>query len=411
MASEEQIIVRAFLDDRETYEKYAPYILGLKNLERNMKLMLGYTKKFYEKYPDVDRCPESDFRLYLGAYDTMNFVNNNDAYIKEIYSLDMTNKNLTLDVIEGSVEKHIMSRVLDKCAVVLDNNKKGIISTIQDDVDEYHQIIRNPPKDMVEYQLNLQELIKGEITTKGIPFVNDTPNNVLRGMRKGQLGLIYAYVDTGKTSYGVANLCSVAQYLHHNKDPRPVVYACNEEDVSRVSLRAIQCMTNWNNAEIALNEPTVNSIIKAKGFDCIRFVDHITNMRLIEKVLAKYGPAVMFIDQGTKVKPPGNKEGVDALEETFNQYRDLAKRYSCTIISMAQGGEGCFNKKRPELKDIYGSKSAIQGELDWAISIGTDNSDVKYQNFRYFSITKNKGGKATYECRFDFERCQFKEVV
>lgn len=411
MINEDIRILRAFLDNRDLFEKFAPYVMGLKNMERTMSLMLGFIKKFYEKYPDSDDIPESELRLFLGSYDTFNFANNHNQYIRDIYTARINNQGLTMDIIEGCVEKHQFAKILDKAALVIDNNKKQVLPTLQDDLDEYNSIIRTPPKDMVEYKLNLPELVKAEISTIGIPFVNQMPNDVIRGMKESQLGLIYAYVDVGKTSYGVANNCSVANYLATIKSERPTIYACNEEDVSRVTLRHIQCMTGRSDQEIEQDVKSTQQIIKTKGFDYIKFIDHVTNMRIVEKILTKYHPRVIFIDQGTKVRITGsNKEGVNALEEIFNTYRDLAKRYKTTIICMAQGGEECFAKKYPDLRDIYGSKSAIQGELDWAISVGTDNEDSKYADWRFFSITKNKGDKAKYACRFDHKRCQFKQV-
>ena len=77
---------------------------------------------------------------------------------------------------------------------------------------------------------------------------------------------------------------------------------------------------------------------------------------------------------------------------------------------MIQGGDDCFEKTYPTLRDIYGSKSAIQGTLDWAISIGWNADDANYAAWRYFNITKNKGNVGKYACRFDEDRCQFKEV-
>jgi hypothetical protein len=413
MVSEEMRIIRAFLDSRTKFDQFGPYVIGLKNLERPMKLMLGFILKFYEKYATADDIPEAELRLFLGSYDTFNFTGTHGEYIKEIYGAPIkSNSSLTMDVIEGCVERHLAAKILDKTALILTNNKRGVISTIQDDLDEYHSNIRMPPKDMQEYKLDLKALVKNEISNIGIPFVNPRPNEIIRGKREGQLGLIYAYVDTGKTSYGVANACTDAKYLHTAKSERPVVYGCNEEDVSRISLRAIQCLTNQTDQMIEANLKGTQAMLDACGYNRIKFIDHVNNMRIVEKILIKYNPRVFYIDQGTKVNFPGSrKDGVNALEEVFGTLRDLAKRYRCTIIGMAQGGDACFDKKNPDLKDIYGSKSAIQGELDWAISIGVDSSDTKYSGWRFFSITKNKGDKSTYACRFDHKRCQFNQVL
>jgi len=410
--SKENLILKAFIKERKLYETYAPYIIGLKNLDRNMSITLDFIKGFYDKYPKSITITESDFRLYLSTADKYKFMQQNPTYIVDIYNTSIQNKSLTKDVIEACVEQHFMAHVLDKAALVLDNNQSGVLSTIQKDIDNFHSIIRHPPKEMVEYVLNLKELIKEEITTLGIPFCNAKPNEIIRGMRKGQLGLIYAYVDTGKTSYGVANLASIANYLEVNNNDRPVVYGGNEEDISRISLRTIQCMTNWNSREIELNQKLVQPILDKRGYNRIKFIDHVNTTTIIEKILDKYNPVVMFIDQGTNVKISGsNKEGVNALEEIFSTYRDLAKTYECTLVCMAQGGDDCFEKEYPTLRDIYGSKSAIQGALDWAISVGRNTTDLKYFNWRYFSINKNKGDPGRYQCRFDSERCQFKQVV
>lgn len=412
MVNNDLVILRSFLDNRDDFDKYGPYILAIENMDRIPRQMLMYVKSFYEKYPKSDRIPEAELKLYLSQASVSNFADNNKEYIASIYKLDISNTDLRMDIIEAACEKHFMADVVDRASLVLNNGKAGELSKIQDIVDEYHSIIRRPPQDMLEYKLDLKKLLDEEVRTNGAPFANTTPNDIIRGMREGQLGLIYAYVDTGKTSYGVANLCSIAKWLHDNGIDRPVIYAANEEDVSRVSLRAIQCMTNWNNAELDMYESTVEKVIKKRGFGHIRFIDQVTTMRAIEKILIKYNPRVMFIDQGTKVSVTGSKkEGVHELEEKFNTYRNLAKAHKCTIVSMAQGGEECSGKKYPSLKNIYGSKSAVQGELDWAISMGTDDSDSKYENWRFFNISKNKGGKGSYACRFDAERCQFKEVT
>ena len=298
-------------------------------------------------------------------------------------------------------------------SLVLESNKSGQLAKVQDIIDQYFGILRNPPTKSVEqYVLDLDSLIQDEIISTGIPFVNPTATSLIKGMREGQLGLIYAYTDTGKTSYGVANICSVASYLQSNNIERPCMYCGNEEQIKRATLRSIQCMTNWTNDEIARNKKSVSSIIKKHGFNKILWFDQVNDTTKIEKLLIEHSPRVMFIDQGTKVDVAGSKkEGVNALEETFNIYREMAKRYRTTIVCMAQGGDSCFEKKYPTLRDLYGSKSAIQGELDWAISIGVDTSDVQYADWRYFNITKNKGNKGTYACRFDTKRCQFTEVT
>ena len=406
------ILLKAFLDSRDHFDKYGPYILALKNLERNTKFLLGYIRDFYTKYPKAENIPEPDLRIFIKGVDMFDFANANSEWIASIYKYDSSNTDLQMDVIEAACERHFMAEVVDKAALVLDKGKTGHLSSVQDIVDEFHGILRNPPrKQLEEDQHDLKSLIK-DMTTTGVPFVNQTATDYIGGMKRGQLGLISAYTNVGKTSYAVANACTVAVDLFRRGLSDGVIYAGNEEAIRRARFRSINCFTNWDDSEIKRNEKLVDSILKRRGYFNKKWFDHINEMSLVERLLDEHKPRVMFLDQGSKVTITRSKrEGVSALEEVFNNYRELAKRHDCTIVSVMQGGEGAFEKKYPTLRDLYGTKSAVQGELDWSISIGVDVSDVNYATWRFFNINKNKGKEGTYACRFDSERCQFTEAT
>ena len=96
--SAENILLRSFIDNREDFDKYGPYILGLKNMDRNTRLMLGFIKGFYDKYRDTDSIPEPELRLYCDANDTFNFIGTNAEYVKSIYELSLTNQDLKMDL-------------------------------------------------------------------------------------------------------------------------------------------------------------------------------------------------------------------------------------------------------------------------------------------------------------------------
>jgi hypothetical protein len=257
-------------------------------------------------------------------------------------------------------------------------------------------------------------LIDKSIKTGGLPFCLPTANKAIKGCRPGTNGLIFAYVDTGKTSFGVANLCSMHRenLKVHNCD-RPIIYAGNEEDIKEVSLRAIQCLTRQNDDEIAKNETITQGTLQSLHFDQIKFVDHVRTMSGVERLLDKWNPRVMYIDQGTKVKLTGQTEvrDVNSLEEVFNNFRELGKIHDCGMVAMAQANAESAEAKYLTLRSLYGSKVAIQGELDWAIGVGVDAENIKYAAYRFFNICKNKkGDKPQFAAKFDAGRCRFKEV-
>ena len=99
-----------------------------------------------------------------------------------------------------------------------------------------------------------------------------------------------------------------------------------------------------------------------------------------------------------------------AIQKLFNAYRELAKTYDTTIIGVAQGRGECENKKYLELSDIYGSRVAIQGELDWALGIGR-MLDPAYADQRFINIPKNKlGENAKFVTTFDRHKCLWEEI-
>jgi hypothetical protein len=409
-------IIKEFTKDRDQFDKFAPYLLALKNTEREFKYTLQLLVSYYTKYPNAAHVDEADLKLFIKQNPRVAVLPNVVTYIESAYKVSDTNSALTMDTIEACLEKHVASNILDKVALVIDNNKAGVIHTIQDDIDEYLRLIRNPPKNTLKpYVLNLNSLINSSIKMGGLPFCLKTANDAIKGARPGTSGLIFAYVDTGKTSFGVANLISMhkANFNLYSCD-RPILYCGNEESIAEVNLRAIQALTKRSDAEIEADEAGTSAILNKWDFTKgIHFIDNVKTMGSVERLLDKHNPRVMYIDQGTKVRIPNQKEvkDVSVLEEIFNVYRELGKQYGCAMIAMAQADSESHQLQWLTLRNLYGSKVAIQGELDWAISLGTVTDDIKYLNYRYINVCKNKKGpKPKFATIFDTLRCQFKEV-
>ena len=415
MKNSEQFTLAKILNDRSCYEKFYPYIAAIKNMTREMRLVTTLIKSFYDAYPKATSVSQQEFITYIQSVDKGGHAATITEFVMNLYALDISNDELTLDIVESFVEKHMAARILDKVAKVLDHDKGGIVSTIQDDVDEFHRIIRNPPRDVLKpYKVNVGRLIRNQINAKGLPMVIPGLTKEICGARESTLGMIFAFVDTGKTSFGIANMCAQAAYIHQH-DPmydRPLVYAGNEEDEERVALRFTQCMTGFDNAQIAARPRDVKRRLKDGGMDHIRILNGINHISHVERIMDRLNPRVLMIDQGTKVK---FGKGMDVHETAtlgalFNMYRELSKQYKCTIICMAQANGEADEMKWITLSNLYGSKVAIPGELDWAVGLGID-TDAKYRTWRFINLCKNKfGEKKRLFSEFDHTNCEFKEV-
>ena len=74
----------------------------------------------------------------------------------------------------------------------------------------------------------------------------------------------------------------------------------------------------------------------------------------------------------------------------FKWYRKLAIQNDMAIIGVSQGIGSAENTKWLKLSDIYGSRVAIQGSLDYAIGIGRTIDDPTEEDLRFINIPKNK---------------------
>jgi hypothetical protein len=91
----------------------------------------------------------------------------------------------------------------------------------------------------------------------------------------------------------------------------------------------------------------------------------------------------------------------------------LGNEYNCGICAVGQAVGAADNKQWITLADIYESRVAIQGELDYAIGIGKLIEQQGRENFRYINISKNKlkdGMTSKFTTYFDKERCVWRPV-
>lgn len=405
-------MLKMFCDNKELYEKYNPYMVELQTLERDLKILLGLIRDYYEKY-DRDSIKEDELKAfydyqYPSSREKESFI----ELITRLFLME-PNHELVQDLLEQLMEKSYATVLLNKLLPVIEGNKYNVLPQLKDDIDIFINKLRNPPaesQDLIPCSLSVAELVDQEIEYEGLRWHLDALNEAIGGVREKTLGLIYAYVDTGKTSFSVAAATNFCRQL--TGTDRCVVYAGNEEAASRVSLRFTQSFLNCNKKTIAQDPKWAEEMRKEAGYDRIKIFDSITSPKQIIKLLEMYSPVVLFIDQGTKIEMHGSRGNSERdtkkLQNLFNFYRETAKRYNVAIVCVVQATGESENRKWLKLSDIYDSRVAIQAELDYSIGIGRNRDDASAELLRYFRISKNKmedGDEARFHATFYKERC------
>lgn len=409
-------ILKQFCLSRSIFEKYNPYIVREHALDREIKVLFYVVQNYYEKYEKNFISKQDLISMHKYMY-----TNSKDAHmymeiIDHMYSLDV-NPDLVMDNIEKLMEKQTANDIINLLAPIIEGDEYNRIHEAQEMLDEYVKKLRNPPQETLDLEYwdgKISELVDDVYNVRGYRWPKDLPflNNTLGVIHGGMLGCIFAYSDVGKSSFGQRLAAAIAlQMEREGLDDTCIAYCCNEEGRKRVLYRMLCAIVKRHRNTVAGNWNHYGGYAIKYGFRRIKTFDSVTHIKNVEKILDKLRPRVMLIDQGTKVScgnGPASGEVKD-LQILFNVYRELAKQYNCAIICLAQAVGTASNKKVLTLDHIYGSRVAIQGELDFAIGIGS-RDEPEYEKSRWLNVCKNKlknGDKGMVHVTFEKDTVEF----
>ena len=390
--SVELSLIRCVCDSREMFDKYYPYIKTLNNMDRDMRLLFTLVAKYYEKYNTQSISKDDLMAFYDYMYPLTKNRTLHTELIHNLFEMKV-NVNIVQDHFENVMERHYAARMVQELQPVLEGGKFSVLPTIKDMAEEYVTKMKNPPPESMTLQpkeLSIEELVSKEISPEGPTWPLQGLNNSIGVLRRGKFGIAYAYVDTGKSSFGAR--CS-AHWLKQLKENELLIYAGNEEGLSAIQLRIWQSLLDKDKFWIAQNMQAAKDIV-ARWTSRLKMFDSIYHIATINKLLEQYHPMVLVVDQVTKLKMPGKKQSkdVEELEAISNFCREKAKEFDTSIFGLTQGTGESHDKLYLELTDMYNSRVGIQGELDYAIGIGMDRKHPENANRRYFNVAKNKFG-------------------
>jgi hypothetical protein len=415
--AQELSLLKLFSESREKLQMYGVYMDALQTLDKDLKLIYNLIKKYYDQYPEHNYVGQQELKAFYDyCYPRSRDSVLHHEQIDAMYEAAVST-SIMMDLIEQVVEMHHANEILNELVPVIDGRKFGVLPSIRSNIEQFESLMKNPPiesKGLEPCTLSVGELVAQEIDDPGIPWHLENLNQIIGGLRTKTLGCIFAFVDSGKTSFG---LSACASFAHHLKDTGDtIVYAGNEESAARLSLRLTQAMLNVTRREIQEEPDEMDARRRERGWTRVRVLDSITSGAEVLKILDEWRPRVLILDQGTKLTLDvrSRAKEIEALQNLFNFYREKAKEYDTSIVCLAQGVGEAENRKWLKLSDIYGSRVAIQGELDYAIGIGRLLDCKAYEeNFRYINIPKNKlldGETGKFTTLFEKERCSWKPV-
>jgi replicative DNA helicase len=381
------------LSDQDHYNKYSRLvssgISGNETLSTIIKDMGVYFQSHdvlsWEEFSDwftFVRHPalkEERRETYTNVFDHMNTVTEEDLPLLD----DILESFITRDYGRALLElAHTMSdEGQDKSAQVL-----SLTDEFQDKVGSANKLSNN----LVSTPLS--DIVQGKLEGTGLRWRMSCLNRSVGSLRRGNLVLLGAYVETGKTTA----LCSEATYMAEQLPAdRPVLWFNNEEAGDQVKYRIIQSSLGW----IDINMQSKPAEAEEQScWDKFRLYDkgEIHKSEVIA-MCKQLNPGLVIFDQLHKIRGFEN-EGRDdiRLQKLAAMARDVCKEY-CPVIVIHQADATSVGVKYLNKNQFAGNKVTLPGEADAIIMIGKEEVPG---NQRFISVSKNKLGGSVPDERY-----------
>ncbi len=237
-----------------------------------------------------------------------------------------------------------------------------------------------------EMDKGFSQLVNEEVGEPDFPFGWDLLSENLAGMDRGNLGILFARPEVGKTTF-CAFLC--ANYLRHKQK---VVYWANEEPAEKIKLRIIQSYFERTRQQMSEERHELEKRYTEEVEPYLTVMDSVgTSMEELNDYAQLNEPDVMFCDQLDKFRIGGEfNRGDERLKEIYVTAREIAKRNKLLLWSVSQASFEAHDRQFIDYSMLDGSRTGKAGEADVIIGIGKTGSSEEENTARHICISKNK---------------------
>ena len=235
----------------------------------------------------------------------------------------------------------------------------------------------------------------------------------LIGPLANELVVVAARPDGGKSSFLGQVAWNYARQFNAEGKGKKVLWFNNEEAIQVVRRRVIRSALGKTAKQIAADPVSAQQDYAELIGDSMVFVDNANSVTKIERLISKYDPGLIVIDQLYKLESGRFGKASDVEAERFRKMcqwaRELGKAH-CPILVTNQLDASAEGEMYPPMGSLYGSKTGMQGEVDVIVMIGASHEDP-YK--KAISTAKNKltgiRNKAVY-LELDVSTSRFREV-
>jgi replicative DNA helicase len=233
---------------------------------------------------------------------------------------------------------------------------------------------------------DFEQLLEDEAGDPDFPFTYDLIGEHIAGLDRGNLGILFARPEVGKTTF----CCFLA--ASYIKQGFKVTYWANEEPAPKIKLRIIQSYFALTREEMVNQKDNLAIIYKQAIEPLLTIMDSVgTSVEEVDEYAKLNKPDVMFCDQLDKFRISGEyNRGDERLKETYVVARELANRNRLLMWAVSQASYDAHDRQWIDYAMLDNSRTGKAGEADVIIGIGKTGSSEVENTVRHICISKNK---------------------
>lgn len=340
---------------------------------------------------DTDLTPTDVLALYESSNpaETRSKRENIRSLLKDVMSTDDLNDTIAKEVLHKAYQQDVGMRIANMGLAISEGTKDNL-TDIRDYLSHINEDFSTKQSSIEPCTTDLDELFAQIEETPRWKFNIPALNNKIEGIAAGELCIVFARPETGKTAAHVSFAYGPSGWAEQGADVHTFV---NEEPSKRTMLRAISAWTGITRDEI-IEDPEFARDEWRGIKDRVHMADaHGMSMDELEVYCEKNKPDILVVDQLDKMQIAGNFARTDEkLRAIYTKARDIAQRYSLAFIAVSQASADAEGKTRLNPTEMEGSKTGKFAEADIIIGIGRTElgADDEPDHTRYLTVGKNK---------------------
>ena len=233
---------------------------------------------------------------------------------------------------------------------------------------------------------DLSELLEEQAGSRDFPFEFELISENIDGLDRGNLGILFARPEVGKTTF----CCFLA--ASYIRQGFKVTYWANEEPAPKIKLRIIQSYFGLTREEMIDQKESLMQRYAQEISPLLTIMDSVgTSVEEVNEYAKLNSPDVMFLDQLDKFRIGGEyNRGDERLKETYVAAREIAKRNKLLLWAVSQASYEAHDRQFIDYSMLDNSRTGKAGEADIIVGIGKTGSSELENTVRHICVSKNK---------------------